>query len=206
MKIFVDLIKNITTPDAVSPLIVEICVGEDSLDNPGPVGWGVAHHGPHNQRHLALDVLQVLRLPRHHGQVARPLVVQTKVLAEALRAKQLKALGHKIPDCPGVSVQTARGEALVGAVKEGEELVVATNLRDLLPLLLSGVQARWVVCACVKDDDRLGWGLPEIITQSIPIHPLLVGVPVPAMRCVLRSCAARPCCTCRSGSESSPCT
>ena len=82
-------------------------------------------------------------------------------------------------------------------------MVIATDLHDLLPLLLGGVQACLVVC--VKDDDKLGWGRPEVFTKSSQIHPLLVGVLVPAMCCVLWSCVARPCCTCRSGSGTSPC-
>ena len=44
-------------------------------------------------------------------------------------------------------------------------LVIATDLHDLLPLLLGGVQACLVVC--VKDDDKLGWGRPEVFTKSI---------------------------------------
>ena len=48
------------------------------------------------------------------------------------------------------------------------------------------------VVVCVKDDDKIGWGRPEVFTQSIPIHPLLVGVPIPAMCCVSRFCVARP--------------
>ena len=116
------------------------------------------------------------------------------------------ALGHKILDCPDVCVQAARSKALIGAVKKGEDLVIATDLRDLLPLLLGGVQACGVICPCVKDDDRLGWGHPEVFTKSIPIRALLVGVLVPAMCCVLCSCVARSCCTCRFGSGISPYT
>ena len=70
---------------------------------------------------------------------------------------------------------------MIGAIKEGEELVGATNLGDLLPLLLGGIEASGVVCAGVKDNDGLGGGGPKVLTQTVPIHPLLVGVPVPVI-------------------------
>ena len=165
-------------PDAVSPLLVEVRVGEDSVHDPGAVGRRVADHRPHDQRHLALHVVHVGGVVGHHRQVPAPLVVQPEVLAERLGAEQLEALGHEESDGPGVSVEAARGEALVGAVKEGEELVGAADVRDPLPLLLGGVHTRGVVRARVQDDDGLGGGRAQVRAPALEVEVLVVCVPV----------------------------
>jgi len=143
--------------DTFSPLLIQFLIGQDCIHNPGSVSWRIAHHGSDDQRHLALDVVHIASVGRHDGQVARPLVVQPKVLAEGLGAEQLESFRDKEPDGPGIRVETSGGESLIGAVKEREQLVRTTNLRDLLPLVLGWVDASGVVCACVEDDDGLGW-------------------------------------------------
>lgn len=50
------------------------------------------------------------------------LTVKAEVFGEGLGYKQLKALGDKVPDCPGIFIQTARGETLVSRVKEHKQL------------------------------------------------------------------------------------
>lgn len=50
------------------------------------------------------------------------LTVQAKVFGEGLSYKELKALRDKVADGPGVFIQTARGEALVGRVKEHKQI------------------------------------------------------------------------------------
>ena len=50
------------------------------------------------------------------------LTVEAKVFGEGLSHEQLKALGDKVADGPGVFIQTARREPLIGRVKEHEQV------------------------------------------------------------------------------------
>lgn len=50
------------------------------------------------------------------------LTVQAKVFGEGLSYEELKSLRDKEADGPGVFIQTARGEALIGRVKEHKQL------------------------------------------------------------------------------------
>ena len=84
--------------DAVSPLLIQLRIAEDSVHDPGSMGWRIGDHGPDNQSHLTLDVVHVALVAGDHAQVASSLVVETKVLAEGLRTEQLESLRHKEPD------------------------------------------------------------------------------------------------------------
>lgn len=53
---------------------------------------------------------------------SRVLTVKAKVLGEGLSYEQLKALGDEEANGPGVFLQTARGKALIGRVKERKQL------------------------------------------------------------------------------------
>lgn len=50
------------------------------------------------------------------------LTVEAKVFGEGLSHEQLKALGDKVADGPGIFIQTAGGETLIGRVKEHEQV------------------------------------------------------------------------------------
>jgi len=139
---------------------------------------GVAVHSPDDESHLALDHLQVGRVSADHGQVASPLIVQTKVLAEALGAEKLETLGDEISDGPGVSVQTSGGKALVSTVKEREELLLSTNISDLSPLLLGRVNTGRVMSASVEDYDRISWSGLQILTETGKVQTLALRIPV----------------------------
>lgn len=57
------------------------------------------------------------------------LTVEAKVFREGLGNEELKALGHKVANGPGVFVQTAGGEALIGRVEEDEQVPPLKNQR-----------------------------------------------------------------------------
>lgn len=50
------------------------------------------------------------------------LTVEAEVLGEGLSHEELEALGDEVADGPGVFVQAAGGEALVGRVEEDEQV------------------------------------------------------------------------------------
>lgn len=106
------------------------------------------------------------------------LTVKAKVFGKGLRAEHLEAHGDKVAHGPGVLLQAARGEALIGRVEEDKQLpplvveeesrsdealvdwlsrATAANYHhdfsDLLPLLLSWIGAGRVVSAGVQDED-----------------------------------------------------
>lgn len=65
----------------------------------------------------------VVKPPRKiHVSASCLLTVEAKVFGEGLSHEQLKALGDKVADGPGVFIQTAGGETLIGRVKEHEQV------------------------------------------------------------------------------------
>lgn len=87
---------------------------------------------------------------------AGALAVQAEVLGEGLRDAEFEAEGDEVADGPGVVGEGAGGEALVGAVEEGEEFSRLHDRGDLFPLGLRGVDAGGVVGAGVEEDDAAG--------------------------------------------------
>lgn len=79
-----------------------------------------------------------------------------------------------------ILVGIAAGKALVGHIEEGEVLLLLDDLGDLHPLLLSGVNASRVVCACVEEDNAALGHLLEVLDQAIVVkaNGVLVVVPV----------------------------
>ena len=77
------------------------------------------------------------------------------VLGKALAQAEIVALLDEVTEGKGVLVGVAAGKALVGHVKEGEELLLLEDVRELLPLLRRGVNASRVVCASMQEDDAL---------------------------------------------------
>lgn len=67
------------------------------------------------------------------------------------------ALLNEVADRKCVTGGITGGKALVGHVKEGEDLLLLDNVGDLLPLFGSGVDTGRVVRASVEEDDGLLW-------------------------------------------------
>ena len=102
-----------------------------------------------------------------------------------MRTEQFKSPLHKISDGPSVRVQATAGKTLVGAVKEGEVVLTLDDVRNLGPLVLGGVHACGIVCACVEDDDRPGGGGLQILDETIEIQRICLGIIVSVLPDIL---------------------
>lgn len=100
------------------------------------------------------------------------LTVKAHDLGERLSDDHFKALAEEKTQTVGILVEGAGGEALVGSVKEGEELVALADIGDLLPLGLSGVDTSRVVSASVEQDTRARLGVAEISDHAVDIEAL----------------------------------
>jgi len=114
----------------------------------------------------------------HHRQVAGTLAVEAKVLGERLAGEELKATLHKVPHGPGIAIRIATGKALVGGIKEREELLLFKQISQFDPLLLGGVDTGGIVGTGVQDDHSTGWGLVQIGHHVLEVQLALVLVPV----------------------------
>ena len=104
--------------------------------------------------------------------------VQPKVLAKALGAEDLKALVHKEADGPGVCVQGSTGKALVRAVKEDKKVSRFANLRNLSPLLFSGIQTSGVMSAGMQDENSSRRCLAQIFQHAWEVQISVLSVPI----------------------------
>lgn len=64
------------------------------------------------------------------------------------------ALLDKMSKCKRIPGDISRCEALVGHVEEDEMFTRFDGLREFSPVVLSGVDSRWVVGASVQQDLR----------------------------------------------------
>ena len=87
----------------------------------------------------------------YHSEGPHPLAVQAHVLGEALGEKHVVALINEVSVGKCVLVHISGGEALVGHVEVGEEVLIQG--RHLFPLLGGGVHASGVVSVGVQEDD-----------------------------------------------------
>lgn len=142
-----------------SPFGSKSCIVQNISDHTGPVGWRVGPCLTHNDLHLRahngchggffhgenqLTNTLVWRRESKERKLATPALnltsdkwisrewlrtVQSKVLGETLGSKQLKSLTDEVPKRSNVLVKVARGKALVGTVKEGEEVLLLKGKR-----------------------------------------------------------------------------
>ena len=86
-------------------------------------------------------------------QGADTFAVQTSVLGETLADQHRNTAVDEFPDGPGVPVQIATGETLIGTVEEGIMALLQHHVCDLAPLFSGGINTGWVVSAGVKEKD-----------------------------------------------------
>jgi hypothetical protein len=87
------------------------------------------------------------------------LAVEPEIFGEGLRDAELEALFDEVADGPGIILEIARCEALIGTVEEREMLLGANNGGELSPLLAGEIHAGGVVGAGVQEHDATFWGL-----------------------------------------------
>lgn len=64
-------------------------------------------------------------------------------------------------DGPGVVLQVAGGETLIGAVEEGIVILGQEDGGYFLPLRACGINTCWIVRAGVQKEDGLRWGVAQ---------------------------------------------
>lgn len=94
-----------------------------------------------------------------------------KLATTYLADEHRHAKRNKVPHRPGVSVQVAARETLVRRVKEGVVLFRQENIRDGLPLLSCGVDARRIVRAGMQQEHRVLRSILQRRNKSIKIEP-----------------------------------
>lgn len=163
----------------VLPLGEEGGVVEDAAGDAGAVGRGVGDLGALQDGELGGDVGVggggVGAGGGHKVEGAGALAVETEVLGERLRDAQLEALVDEVAHGPGVAGEVAGRKTLVGAVEEGEQLAVAHDDGDLLPLVLGEVDAGGVVGAGVQQDDGAGRGGAQGGQHAVEVEALGLG-------------------------------
>lgn len=110
--------------------------------------------------------------PCRDVQGANALPVKAHVFGEGLPYKQLHALLDEVSHRPAVLQKASACKALIGHVEEGQKLLVLAERAELLPLLLSEVDARGIVGGCVKDDDRPVFPCAEELHHLIEVDAL----------------------------------
>lgn len=90
------------------------------------------------------------------------------------------ALLNEVTNSKSILIGITTGEALVSHVEEGKVALLLHNIRDLLPLLLAGVNTSGVVSAGVEKEDTAVGGSLDVSNQTLEVEAdgLLVVVTV----------------------------
>lgn len=130
----------------VLPLAEQRRIVEHGGDDVRAVRRRVRVAASNDRGHLRAELGQHVAVGEHADQVSDAFIVETEVLREGLRDEQLVlGLVGEVADRPGVLVEIARGEALVGHVEERKQLARFANVRDAHPLFARRVAAGWVM-------------------------------------------------------------
>lgn len=125
-------------------------------------------HGTDKDLDLRLDARLFGFIGADNREGADTFTVETHVLGKGLGENNLVAILDKLAQSISVAVAVARGEALVGHVKEHKVIAFLDNLGNFVPLVLCRVDARWVVGASVQKDNRvLGSGLTSSTEKKL---------------------------------------
>lgn len=165
--------------EVLRPLCPDLGGREDGVGDAGAVQRRGADGGALGVLEDALDGGRRLGGPRDEGHGPDALAVQAHVLGEGGAHGGLEAqLVDKVPDGPGVLVDTARVEAQVGRVEHREEVAGAHGIRYGAPPLSAGVAPRRVVRAGVEDDGRAWLGGVEGGDEGVLVQGAGLGVVV----------------------------
>jgi len=139
--------------DLTLPLGIELGVAEDGVGDAGAIGRRIRVHGADDDLELAVDASLLFGIGSYKGEGTNALAVKSHVLSERLGDGYLVSLGHKVAHGKGITTGRARGEALVGHVEEGEELLLLNDVGDFNPLGLGRVDTCGVVCAGMEENN-----------------------------------------------------
>lgn len=164
--------------DVLEPLLAKLLVGQDEVRDASPVERRVRVRRPHDDLDLGQAAVGLLLGTADEREGARPFSVQAHVLGEGLSHRETVAFFGEEPDRRGVAVNVARGESLVRHVQEREQPPALDDLRDFLPLLEFGVDARGVVGACVQQDDGAFGDFGDVLQSAAEVEAARLGVVV----------------------------
>jgi len=117
------------------------------------VSWGVADLASRKDGKLTSDPIRDRRGGRDDVQGTDTFTVQTSVLGEALADQHWDPPSDEFPDGPGVPVQIAASETLIGGVKKGVVVLLQHHVRDLTPLFPGRIYTGRVVSTGMKENN-----------------------------------------------------
>lgn len=143
------------------------------------LGWGRVVRA-NEDFDLREHFLGGLLIGAHEVEGTGSLTVKSHSLSEGLSDHHLEALVDEEAEAISILVEGSGGEALVGSVEEGVESVLAADISNSVPLLLSWVNTSWVVSAGVEKHDGAWLGILEVLNHTFNIETsgLLVEVAV----------------------------
>lgn len=164
--------------EGLTPLLEQLGILEHSSDDERSVLGRVGEGGADEQVQLRVHRSGSLGIIDEDVEGTSAFTVESKVLGKGLSNEELEALSGEIANSLSVLIEITTGEALVGTVEEGEELLGADDRGDLLPLIHRGVNSSRVVSAGMQKDDRSLRGVAEILKQAGQIETEGGRVPV----------------------------
>lgn len=106
------------------PFLVQTVVAQDSVGNSSTMERRVRVHGSNNDLQLTVNAGAFFGVSGDKGEGADTFSIETHVLGEGLRERNLVALLDEVSDGKGVTSRVAGSETLVGHVEKGEKFLL----------------------------------------------------------------------------------
>lgn len=164
--------------NVLAPLRSEIRVSQDGGDETSTRDGRVGVVRTDEDLELRIDASRLSGTISENVDGTNALTIETKVLGEGLGDQGAVALGNEVANGPDIALRVARGKSLVGHIEEDEVSLLLTDLRDLLPLLLGGINSSGVVSADVEQEDRASRSVINIRQHTVLIQTNGVGIVV----------------------------
>mmetsp|Transcript_45003 Transcript_45003/g.78580 ORF Transcript_45003/g.78580 Transcript_45003/m.78580 type:complete len:355 (-) Transcript_45003:281-1345(-) len=172
-------------PDAVRhalalfvPLGLEDGVTEHLGHDAGTVDRRVRVHRTHHQLQLTVDASALLGIAGDQREATHSLTVETEVLGERLTQHDGVTVGDKLANGIGIGFCVARGETLVGAVKEDQVVLLQHQLGQNIPLVLGRIAACGVVRTGMQHEERTILGVLDVVHKALEVDRLGGGIVV----------------------------
>lgn len=152
------------------PLGKQLLVVQHRAGDAGAIRRRVADFAALQDRELRRDARNRLRGVSSRGadKVEGPdaFAVQPKILGEGLCHAELKPFGDEVPHRPGIVLETARCETLIGAVEKGKVFFRADERGEFGPLRADEINTGRIMGAGMQHDDTARWGLLDSRTHA----------------------------------------
>lgn len=151
--------------NVISPHCSQLFISPYCLNDVASESRTIGVLRPHKTSQVVIEEGNHFRIQGWNRQTPCSSVVQPEVLGERLHHCHVESLFEEQSDWISVLVWVSRDEALVGHVKDVEEVLLFANLKDFAPLFFAWIVTCRIVSNGMENHSGLLWQLSQGIQK-----------------------------------------